>query len=64
QVAVVKINVTEGHISHHLIRYPAGVEPALGRESQPTPEADTLNKKGGYLSEHYLLPPVSWLKTR
>lgn len=51
-------------MSHHLIRYPAGVEPALGSESQPTPEADTLNKKGGYLSEHYLHPPVSWLKTR
>ncbi|MFV7197154.1 hypothetical protein ACNPP6_24130, partial [Klebsiella pneumoniae] len=58
QVAVGEINVTEGHINHRLIRYPAGVEPALGWAAQPTPGADTLNKKGGFPSEHYPLPPV------
>ncbi|EPN4103558.1 TPA: hypothetical protein LR347_001696 [Enterobacter hormaechei] len=62
QVAVLKINVTEGHIGHRFIWYPAGVEPALGRETQPTPEADTLNKKGGQPSEHYHLPPVGMVE--
>lgn len=42
---------------------PAGVEPAPGREARSTPEADTLNKKGGWPSEHYRLPPLDRLKT-